>query len=177
MGQWGNEAMTEHECPHEDDVMAAVNTGRWPARADADLRAHVAGCLVCQDVVAVAEAFRDAEADASIRVPEAGAVWLRAQIRARAENTRLAERPISVAQAIAFASTVGVLGALFGAASPWLQGALRWIGGGLARLDPRALPLPTGIDLLVAEHLGIAAAIAAALILLPFAVYLTIRER
>src|ERR1700719_2682527 len=104
----------EHcECTHEADVLTAVDTGRWPDRADADLRAHVATCAICQDVVAVGQAFRK-DAGRPVSPPDASLVWWRAQMQAREEATRLAARPITVAQAIAFASVVGVLGALLG---------------------------------------------------------------
>ena len=164
------------ECPREEDVVAAVGTGRWPDRADAELRAHVASCALCQDAAAVTSAF--ASQDASPEpLPDASLVWLRAQLRARAEATRLAERPITIAQAVAFAAVVGVLGALFGAASPWLQGALHGISGALAHLDPRGVPLPPALTGLVEQHAGLTAAIALSLILMPVGVYWAIRER
>src|SRR2546430_2097745 len=101
--------MNPIDCDHEDDVLIAVDTGRWPERADAELRAHVAACDVCRDVVEVALAFREDEV-APGPMPDASRVWLQSQIRARADAARLAERPISVAQAVAFACIVGVLG-------------------------------------------------------------------
>jgi hypothetical protein len=176
-----------HECPHEDDVLAAVSTGRWPERVEPELRAHVAQCEVCRDVVVTVAAFaEDAEiaeiaegaegAEMRRRLPDAGAVWLRAQLKARVEATRLAERPITVAQAIGFASMVGLLGALFGAASPWLQNALQWTNAAVARLDPRGLPVPTGIWTVMVEHAGITALIVAALMATPVAVYWAMRE-
>jgi hypothetical protein len=171
--------MTPFECAHEDDVLAAVSTGRWPERADQELRAHVEQCDICRDVVAAAVAFaEDAEITETVKapVPDSGVVWLRAQLKARADATRMAERPISVAQAIAFASMVGFLGALFGAASPWLQSALQWTGSAVARLDPRGLPVPTGMWALMLEHAGITALIVAALMAMPVAVYWAMRE-
>jgi hypothetical protein len=171
--------MKPFECTYEDDVLSAVSTGRWPERADADLRAHVQQCAICRDVVAAAVAFaEDAELTGyeTAPLPDAGAVWLRAQLKARAEATRIAERPITVAQAIAFASMVGFLGALFGAASPWLQAALKWTGTSIARLDPRGIPVPTGLWTVMVEHAGITALVVGALMVMPLAVYWAMRE-
>ena len=174
-----------YECPSEDDVLAAVSTGRWPERADRELRDHVEHCAVCRDVVVAAAAFaqdaqhaEDAEGAGTEKshLPDAGVVWFRAQLKARADATRLADRPITVAQAIAFASMVGVLGVLFGAASPWLQAALRWTGAAVARLDPRGLPVPTGMLTVMVEHAGITALVVAALMVTPLAVYWAMRE-
>ena len=163
------------ECSREEDVQAAVNTGRWPERVDSELRAHIDGCEVCQDVLAVAIGFASVDGDAH-PLPDASAVWLRSQVRARAEAARLAQQPITVAQALAFASVVGVLGALVGASSSWLQTWLKWAGMAVSRLNPRGLPLPTGIAALVTEHAGLVVMIAMALTLAPIAVYWAIRE-
>ena len=165
------------ECPHESDVVTAVSAGWWPARADEDLREHVSTCAVCRDVVLVASALADADAEPGPRpLPDASAVWLKAQIRARAEAMRTAERPISVAQAVGFAAAVGVLGALIGASSPWLRSALDWVGRGFARLDPRALDLPPGLLALAVEHTSAVAAILVCLVTLPIVVYWVTRE-
>ncbi len=168
-------------CEREDDVLTAVRTGRWPGQVDAELAAHVARCEICRDVAAVAAAFAEAahgDFAASPRqpVPDASAVWLRAQLRARADATRLAERPITVAQAVAFASLVGVLGAVCGAASPWLQTALRWLGQGAARLDPRAVVVPPVVVALLTEHVGLAVGAGLGVMLASVAVYWTLRE-
>ncbi len=164
------------ECPFEDDVLAAVRTARWPERADADLQRHVAGCELCRDAIAVAAAFADVEPSCD-PLPDAGLVWVRAQLRARAEAARLAERPITIAQAVAFAAIVGVLGALFGAASPWLQAGLHWAGAALTRLDPRAMRLPPGIGEVLTEHAGLALTLALSALVTPIAVYWVTRER
>lgn len=169
--------MNPLECPYESEVVAAVTAGRWPARAGEDLRAHVAGCGVCQDVVTVSAAFADeGAADPRPRLPDASAVWLRAQLRARAEAARLAERPITFAQAVALATAVGVVGALVGASSPGLRAAIDWVGVSLARLDPHGIRLPPVAWSLVAEHAGIAVAVGVGVALLPLAVYWATRE-
>jgi hypothetical protein len=167
--------MTCIECDRESDVLAVVNTGRWPERADAELRTHVAACAVCQDVVAVAEAFAE-EAAIEPRVPESSLVWLRAQIRAREEATRLAARPITVAQAVAFASVVGVLGALIGASSSWLQTGMRALIALATRIDPRTIRLPEPVAVLLMDHGLLVATIGVSLMITSLTVYLVTRE-
>jgi hypothetical protein len=129
--------MTAFECPHEQDLLDAIQAARWPDRAGAALRAHVAECAVCRDVATVAPVVLSAtEGPAGIHVPDAGAVWLRAQWRARAEAERMATHPITAAQAAAVGCVAAVSGALFGATSAWFQGNLTdWLGCS-ARLAP-----------------------------------------
>ena len=105
-----------HECPHEQDVLDAVATGRWPDRVDADLRDHARGCPVCGDAAELAPLFfadRDA-AWQSAEVPSASSVWWRAQMRARREAAERAERPIGDARPKLLISAVVTLTA-FGA--------------------------------------------------------------
>jgi hypothetical protein len=169
--------MNSIECEREDDVLAAVRTGRWPDRIDAELRAHVANCSTCHDVLVVAAAFiEDAEVPSAHLLPDSQVMWLRAQIRARADATRLAERPITVAQALAFASVVGVLGALVGASSSWLQAGFHSLGQAVSHLEPGSIQLPTAVAAALTEHLGLVALVAAALMITPVAVYWAIRD-
>ena len=93
--------MNQTECARETDVVDAVTSGRWPERADAGLRAHVAGCAICADVAEVARALQD-DHDAAwrdARVPSAGRVWWRAEMRARQEAARKAAQPMAFVQA------------------------------------------------------------------------------
>ena len=92
-------AIMRTECAREQDVLDAVAAGRW----DAELRAHIESCAICQDVRTVFAAMSE-ERDAAweeTSVPPASVVWWRAQIRAREEATRAASRPIAMAQAVA----------------------------------------------------------------------------
>ena len=174
--------MRARECAHELDVYDAISTGRWPARVDAELRDHVASCAICTDVVTVAAAF-EAEPStlpADHRLPESGVIWWKAQLRAREDARRTAGRPITVAQAIAFAACLGVAGALFGATSAWFQA---WIGKlkiFLATLTLPSLPsisLPASVATTIAEHGILVATIAAFLVLAPVTVFWVTRER
>ena len=169
--------MNAFECGHEGDVLLAVDTGRWPNRTDADLREHVAVCAICQEVVAVGEAFREVNDASSPRLPESSLVWWRAKIRAREDATRLAARPITVAQAVAFASIVGLLSAWLGATSSLLQRGLYWLGRVAARFDPRGLSVPEGLQAVVTEHAVWFVAVGVCVMLTSIvAVYFVMRE-
>jgi hypothetical protein len=90
-------------CPVEQDLLDAVASRRWPARADAALRRHVESCASCSDVAEIAAAFLEDRdlARGEGNVPPASAVWWRSQVRARQESARLASRPIVIIQALA----------------------------------------------------------------------------
>jgi len=121
--------MTRHFCPFEEQVLSAVTSGDWPDRADQTLRSHVAECATCADLAMVGGLLKDdhAAAVAESNVPSSGQVWWRAQVRARAEAQRAAERPIFVAQAIA-------------AAAPAELGTVAWLAiGAWVILAPVAL--------------------------------------
>lgn len=154
------------ECEFEAEVLAATLQSRWPERVDADLRAHVAACTICSDVVSIAGAVDDAreEMRASAVVPDSGRVWWLAQLRARREAAEAAGRPITAVQVIAFACAVGLLGACFGATSTWFQAALGWMASSVAALPSAAA--------LLAGHGVLVLAVAAVLFVVPTAVYL-----
>jgi hypothetical protein len=130
------------ECRHEADVVAAVTAGRWPEAVDASLRDHVTTCRVCADVrdVAAAMAAVERETLADTRLPAAGQVWWRAQVRARQDAARAAARPVLVAQALGAACALGLLAALItwqwpslsAAADAWLREPLAAVELGVA---------------------------------------------
>ena len=165
--------MTRVECEFESEVLSTALQGRWPDRVDSELRAHVASCVICSDIVAVASALDEAREDmhACAVVPDSGRVWWLAQLRARREAAETAGRPITAAQVIALAAAMGLLGACFGATSRWFQASLGWFGSSLAGLKTPAL-LPTVLSL-VAEHGALVLAMAAVVLLVPAAVYFT----
>lgn len=160
------------ECEFESEALAAALQSRWPERVEASLRAHVAACAICSDVIAVAGAIDEAREETCARaaIPDSGRVWWLAQLRARREAAKAAGRPITVAQAIAFACAAGLLGACFGAASTWFQSALGWIASSVAGVHISVF-LPSATTLL-AEHSALVLAMAAVLFLVPAAVYL-----
>jgi hypothetical protein len=111
------------ECEREQDVLDAAATGRWPDRADGDLRAHVASCAICADVAEIAPLLiedRDAAWEEAA-VPPPGAVWWRSQLRVRREAAEQAARPVVLVQraALVYAGmTLFALGVLLG---PWVR--------------------------------------------------------
>jgi hypothetical protein len=114
-------------CDHETDVWSAVASGRWPDAVDPALSMHVERCASCAEVVAVSSALL---ADAGAARAESGApssaiVWWRAQLRARHEAARAAERPLTVVHALAIACAAGLLLGLIGLAGAWMRDATR----------------------------------------------------
>jgi hypothetical protein len=102
-------------------------------------------------------------------------VWLRAEMRARAEAARTATRPIAMAQIAAVVCVAAAGGALFGATSSWFQ---HWIGriwGAVITIDLKA-PLATPFAAALSEHLLLAGVIAAFVLLTPVAILLAARD-
>jgi predicted anti-sigma-YlaC factor YlaD len=123
------------ECHHEADLVAAVTSGRWPAAVDPAMREHVASCAVCAEVLQVAEAMTALEQEtlADTRLPAAGQVWWRAQIRARH-------------QALGGAAAVGLIAAVVSwkwatiATVAFDLGLIAWVGVATAAvLGPLAI--------------------------------------
>jgi len=163
--------MTPVECEFEAEVLAVTLQGRWPDRVDAHLRAHVLVCAICSDIAAIAGAIEDArEESARVIVPDSGRVWWAAQMRARREAAEAANRPLTVAQAIAFVCAAGLLGVCSRSASTWFHSAVGRIASGLAGFDTSAW-LASASSLLV-QHGALALAMAAVLLLVPAAAYL-----
>lgn len=106
--------MRPYECRHEDALLEAIGSGAWPDAVDGSLRAHVADCPVCRDLAAIVPLMHDdrrALCD-EVRVPSSGAVWWRAQVRARAEAEHAAMRPMLVAAAWGTTALVALIAAL-----------------------------------------------------------------
>jgi hypothetical protein len=166
------------ECQYEEEVLTAVSTRRWPKRVDEDLRQHVASCTICQDIVTVTLAFEEEleSAPAGPALPESGLVWWRSQLRARQEAQRTAVRPITVAQAVAFAAAVGVAGALFGATASWFQRGLQWLGAAAGAVFSVQMPdVRTWVLTQVMNHSGLLATGMLVFLAIPLAVYLIVK--
>ncbi|HLH31342.1 MAG TPA: hypothetical protein VKY31_09075 [Terriglobia bacterium] len=111
------------ECPREFEVAEAVTSGRWPDASGLELRNHVSTCTVCKDIVLVATALYN-ERESAVQhasIPSAGLVWWRAELQARREAVRRAERPMTLAHSLAAASAAGVALALLGGLLPFAQ--------------------------------------------------------
>ena len=163
------------ECEFEADALEAALQSRWPDQVDAQLRAHVAECPICADVITITCAVDDARIEMRRAVvPDSGVVWWRAQLRARREAAEAAGRPITAAQFIAFAFAVGLLGACFGATSTWFQSAFRGIASRLGGFDARTLF--DSATAMSAQHGLLVLAAAAMLFLVPTVVILALRR-
>jgi hypothetical protein len=95
--------MSRIECNREQEVLDAITAGRWPDRLNEELSTHVATCSICADLGLVAQSLNADYQDAlsNVRVPSAGLVWWRAEIRARQDAVQTVNRPIRWAQYIA----------------------------------------------------------------------------
>ena len=166
--------MKPFECEFEAEVLAAALQSGWPERTDAGLRAHVESCAICAEVALVTRALDESREELGVRamVPDSGRVWWQAQLRARREAAQAAGRPITAAQVIALASAMGLLGACFGATSQWFQSSLQWVVLGVRGLNVGAW-LPFAASLL-AEHGVLILAMAAMVVGIPTAIYLTL---
>jgi len=168
------------ECAREPEIVEAVASGRWPHAGDPSLAAHAAACEICRDVVMVALALRDDAFDArhEARVPSAGLVWWRATIRARADASRVADRPLTVAQGIAGACAVGVACGLAGIAWQSVQRFQR-LGEIVATLDTGTLDFASTSTSILQGALPfviVLGGLGACLLIAPIAVYLVLSD-
>ncbi len=92
-------------CTRERELAEMLDRGHWPDACTAELRAHVAQCRSCRDLVLVKQAFRaDRAAAASVaRLEAPGVLWWRAQLRRRNAAIERIGRPILGAQIFALA--------------------------------------------------------------------------
>ncbi len=95
--------MKSYFCSQQERVAASVQAGEWPEACDPELRAHVAICETCRDVVLVAQALRQSLRSAlpSPQLPPPGMLWWRAQVRRRNAALQSVTRPVAVAETIA----------------------------------------------------------------------------
>jgi hypothetical protein len=165
------------QCQFEQELLDTVATRRWPERADAQLREHVAQCALCADVAEIAGAFlEDREcARAEAVVPSSSAVWWRAQIRAREEAARMAARPLLAVQALATVVVAVVAIALAPAASAWIRGSLAAFGAADFWALPRDLSLSWIVGAAAYTTLPLLA-VGIWVVLAPVVVYLALDE-
>jgi len=100
--------MTLHPCSRQSEVQQLLSHGHWPHACPADLRAHLAGCRSCRDLLLVTQAFQQSRAAASaqVKLPPAGAIWWRAQLRRRNAAVERVGKPIMGAYLFALSITV-----------------------------------------------------------------------
>ena len=86
-------------CKKEQEVLEAARTGRLESELGQPLRAHMAGCQSCTDMVLVARFLQEAnEGDSELKVPSTYLVWWKAQLRARREAAQQALEPVRIAE-------------------------------------------------------------------------------
>jgi hypothetical protein len=161
--------MSATECVRESEILDEIAAGRWPAAAPAGLTAHAASCPICADLALAASALHDDEAVARVApmtLPSSGQVWWRAELRARHEAARLAQRPMLAVQVVA---AVVVLAALVTGVRSLVPDVWAWLAraasvartGGFATIEPLTLALVLAVALW--------------LVLGPIAVYMVLR--
>lgn len=123
-------------CVHEAAVIRACGRGEWPDRAPAALRAHVRGCGVCRDTIAIASILREADAADDAPVPTAAQMWWRLAVRARLEREQAAARPVVWLQGLAAACGLGLAVTALGAVAPRVGGAMTDAAGRASSLLP-----------------------------------------
>src|SRR5262245_4747305 len=159
------------ECDREPDVLDALAAGRWPARCDEDLRAHVSACAICRDLADVAAVLADERDDAwsEARVPPAGVMWWRAQLRAREDAARAAGRPVAFIQGVAASVAVWLAIALFRAIPA--ESVAEWRAWAAGLLPGVPLTMADVAWLTAGVPLVIIAIVGAWLVLAPIAIY------
>ena len=162
--------MSKNECIHEVEVVEAVSCGRWPEQCGEELRSHVSACEICTEVVEVSLAMHEAydEAAQAAHVPSAGLVWWRAELRARRDAVRTAERPIKVVHAFAGACGIGIVAAFLTQLSPLFRGALTRLTG---------IHISDLSGALLQQNLPITLTFGVLLILAPIALYLVFSDK
>jgi hypothetical protein len=120
-------------CEKEPMVIEAVRRGRW----EESLQAHAQDCPVCADAVLAARFLEEMRvADLlEAKVPDAGWMWWRAQLRARREAARRATQPITLVEHLACACAALSLAGLcvwqWRSIRAWLaSGRVAWHLGG-----------------------------------------------
>lgn len=100
--------MTFGVCACEPEVTQALKAGHWPEGCTPELRAHVASCANCGDLVLVTEAFQQARSESAreLLTGSPGLLWWRAQLRRRNAAAEKITRPITIAETFALIVTV-----------------------------------------------------------------------
>lgn len=159
-------------CRHEPAVLEAARASERTAVAD-DIQAHLAACDDCRLSFALVVSLQDQRAQAlsDARVPSAGQVWWRAELRARQDAAAAVARPITLATGLAAAAVIGVVVSLFGVLGWW---ARAWLATTLARLSwPEAATQAAWSG---GTWLAVGLALAMLLVATPLVLYVASRE-
>jgi hypothetical protein len=106
--------MSLFTCAREREVTDLLHKGHWPQACSEELRAHVASCRGCSDLVLITASLQASRRQTAElpRLEPAGAIWWRAQLRRRNAAIDQMSRPIIGAQIFALAMSVIVIGAI-----------------------------------------------------------------
>ena len=171
--------MSDVDCRHEHDVVAAVLSGRWPHGCDEDLRGHVAGCSVCSDVTTIAGLLREDQSAgvSEVRVPAAGQVWWRSAIRARVEAAHTASRPITWMQGMAAAAIAGLAIALFSIVWPMVREGASRVTTMVGSISPGTTEVASLFGTAVQQALPLLLFAGAFVIVTPIALYFALSDK
>jgi hypothetical protein len=114
--------MSPFSCAREQEVTDLLHRGHWPGACTAELRAHVAACRICSDLVLVTTTMQAARTRSAEmpRLEAPGAIWWRAQLRRRNAAIEKVTRPILGAQLFALAMALVVaVGVVIWQADNW----------------------------------------------------------
>lgn len=169
--------MKRMECPREAEVLTAVAASRDGGGLDDELRAHARTCGACADIVSLAILLRQ-DRDAmlrEVRVPAAGQVWWRAALRAHAEGTLAARRPILWLQGLAAACLLGVAAALGGTAWTAMRNGVSWLSARGPRIELSSAEVARVTET-IQPLLPLALVIGACLLITPIVVYFALAD-
>jgi hypothetical protein len=118
--------MTFRSCSRQSEVQQMLANGHWPHACPADLRAHLADCRGCGELLLLIQAFQQSRttAAAQVKLPPAGAIWWRAQLRRRNAAVERVGKPILGAYVFALSMTILVAAAF---AISQARHGLRWL--------------------------------------------------
>ncbi len=102
--------MNIHNCSRQSEVKEMLTHGHWPEACPAELRAHLAACRSCSELLLISDAFQRsrAAAAAEAQLPAPGAIWWRAQLRRRSAALERVSKPILGANVFALSILVVV---------------------------------------------------------------------
>ena len=118
-------------CSREPELSQLLSRGQWPEACSEELRAHVAGCRLCGELLAVRQALgrERSRATSEALVESPGVLWWRAQLRRRNAAIERIGRPILGAQifalAVCLAAAIVYVVAQARRGFDWLA----WLGG------------------------------------------------
>jgi hypothetical protein len=121
--------MKLRSCPYEKELTAALQNGTWPQACGGELRAHVAACRDCSDLVLITQTLRQARTEAALAapIPPAGLLWWRAQLQRRNAQMERMNQPVMLTGKLALGSTIGAAIALALLKTRDVSGWLHWI--------------------------------------------------